>query len=432
MGFDEMEKKLTYQEALNWIQGNLKFGIKPGLDRMSWMLKELGNPQENINGIHVVGTNGKGSTVHYLQTIFSQAGYEVGTFTSPYIVDFRERIAINGNMIRQEDLMVLVQLVSPVVKRLPLETSLEPATEFEIITLMMFLYFGKLHPVDLVIVEAGLGGLYDSTNVFKAQAVICTSIGLDHQNILGTDYIQIAQQKVGVLKNKVPFIFNENRTEVEKVFCKQAEQTQSPIYQLGKEFSIVNYDNSFDFIYGKTRINDIQLAMKGQHQYFNAALSIMTCLLLQEKFPQVTQNIIKQALGHSRWIGRIEFIRDNLIIDGAHNKESITVLIDFLKKEYPTKKIHILFAAIDTKPIETMLSLLEQFNDLTVTSFEHPNAICLESYPEKYERVADFKDWLPKWEAAEPNDLFVITGSLYFIAQVRKTLLQSQTINRNK
>ena len=148
---------MTYQEALDWIHGQLKFGIKPGLERMAWMLKELGNPQDNLKAVHIVGTNGKGSTVNALQTIFTQAGYEVGTFTSPYIIDFKERISLNGQMISEEDLLDLVNRVKPVVERLPKETEHENATEFEIITVLMFLYFGQVHPVDIAFIEAGMG-----------------------------------------------------------------------------------------------------------------------------------------------------------------------------------------------------------------------------------------------------------------------------------
>ena len=143
---------MIYQEALDWIHGQLKFGIKPGLERMAWMLEELGNPQDNLKAVHIVGTNGKGSTVNALQTIFSQAGYEVGTFTSPYIIDFKERISINGQMISEENQLGLVERVKPVVERLPKEKEHENATEFEIITVLMFLYFGQVHPVDIAFI----------------------------------------------------------------------------------------------------------------------------------------------------------------------------------------------------------------------------------------------------------------------------------------
>ncbi|WP_057490202.1 bifunctional folylpolyglutamate synthase/dihydrofolate synthase [Streptococcus orisasini] len=423
---------MNYQEALAWINGNLKFGIKPGIDRMAWMLEKIGNPQKNICGIHVVGTNGKGSTVNYLQNIFSQAGYNVGTFTSPYIIDFRERISVNGQMISKEELVSLVQLVKPVVERLPLETDLEAATEFEIITLLMFVYFGQVHPVDVAIIEAGMGGQTDSTNVFKAQAVICTSIGLDHQAVLGNTHAEIAGQKAGVLKDKVPFIFAEKRSDVKAVFYQKAKETHSPLYQLGEDFKIWDKGAVFDFSYGSDTISDIRLVMKGKHQRSNAALAVMASLLLQKEFPKVTKTVIKSALANSRWAGRTEFIRENLMIDGAHNNESVAVLTDLLQEQYADRNIHVLFAAIAGKPVETMLARLSQLADVTVTAFPYPRALTLEDYPSQYEQVSDFSVWLKKFEKAEKEDLYVITGSLYFISQVRKELLKNKEIGYNR
>lgn len=262
------DSNMTYQEALEWIHSKLKFGIKPGLDRMQWMLHQLDNPQEKISAIHVVGTNGKGSTTSYLQHIFSLSGYEVGTFTSPYIVDFRERISLNGQMISEEDFLTLVERVQPVVERLSEETTLEAATEFEIITVLMFEYFGNLHPVDIAIIEAGMGGLYDSTNVFKALAVVCPSIGLDHQAVLGQTYVEIAEQKVGVLKNRVPLIYAQEREEVQRVFTEKAKQTKSAIYELGLDFSVTKTNQAFNYL-GQEYIKDIHLAMLGNHQIEN-------------------------------------------------------------------------------------------------------------------------------------------------------------------
>lgn len=416
-------KKMTYEETLNWIHDQLKFGIKPGVRRMEWMLNELGNPQNQIKGIHVVGTNGKGSTTNYLQHIFSQAGYEVGTFTSPYIMDFRERIALNGRMISQDDLVALAEIVRPVVERLPKETNLKSATEFEIITTMMFVYFGSYHPVDIAIIEAGLGGLYDSTNVFNPLAVICTSIGLDHQNILGASYQDIASQKVGVLKDRIPFIFSEKREEVREIFYQRAQELHCPTYELGNDFRVSGNSTAFDFYWKDYHVSSIKLAMLGQHQVSNASLATMTSLLLTQKFPKVTINVIKSALSQARWLGRTELMRPNLMIDGAHNDESIAVLTDVLKENYSSHRIHILFAAIDTKPVETMLEKLSVFDSLTVTTFNYPNSITLESYPDRYRKIRDFQAWLSEYVTISDNDLYVITGSLYFISQVRTYLL---------
>lgn len=418
---------MTYQEALEWIHGQLKFGIKPGLERMAWMLEELGNPQDNLKAVHIVGTNGKGSTVNALQTIFSQAGYEVGTFTSPYIIDFKERISVNGQMISEEDLLGLVERVKPVVERLPKETEHENATEFEIITVLMFLYFGQVHPVDIAFIEAGMGGLHDSTNLFSPLAVICPSIGLDHQAVLGNTHAEIAAEKAGVLKNGAPFIFATERDDVRTVFEKKAHEEGAKTYELGKDFTAKGTSHSFDFAYEEQKLENISLAMAGQHQVANASLAIMTSLLLQKDYPEVTPDLIKAALAHASWLGRTEFLMPNLMIDGAHNNESVKVLIDLLRLEYADKDIELLFAAIDTKPIDSMLAQLESVGDLTVTSFEYPNSVKLDKYPTAYKQVSDFQTWIEEHVTANKDKLYVITGSLYFISQVRKWLLERKS-----
>ena len=418
---------MIYQEALDWIHGQLKFGIKPGLERMAWMLEELGNPQDNLKAVHIVGTNGKGSTVNALQTIFSQAGYEVGTFTSPYIIDFKERISINGQMISEENLLGLVERVKPVVERLPKETEHENATEFEIITVLMFLYFGQVHPVDIAFIEAGMGGLHDSTNLFSPLAVICPSIGLDHQAVLGNTHAEIATEKAGVLKNGASFIYATDRTDVRDVFKQKANEEGSKTYELGKDFTAEGSSHSFDFIYKEQRLEGIALAMAGLHQVANASLAIMASLLLQKDYPKVTPELIKDALAHANWLGRTEFLRPNLMIDGAHNNESVKVLIDLLRSEYADKDIELLFAAIDTKPIDSMLAQLESVGDLTVTSFEYPNSVKLDKYPVTYKQVSDFQTWIEEHVTANDDKLYVITGSLYFISQVRKWILEQES-----
>ena len=414
---------MNYQETLTWIHGKLKFGIKPGLERMAWMLNELGNPQRKLAAVHIVGTNGKGSTTSYLQHIFSLAGYEVGTFTSPYIVDFRERISLNGQMITEQDFVDLVETVKPVVERLPLETDLEPATEFEVITVLMFEYFGHVHPVDVAFIEAGMGGLHDSTNLFKALAVVCPSIGLDHQAVLGDTYEEIAEQKVGVLKEKVPLVYATELPQVVDVFEKRAEKTDSQTFKLGREF-FVEGGNTFTYYGLGKEVDTISLSLPGQHQISNASLAITTALLLTSKYPRVTIDVIKKGLEATHWAGRTELIYPNVMIDGAHNNESISALVKVLKA-YQCKNIHILFAAIDTKPVDSMLKILSQVVTVQVTSFDYPNAIKLEDYPVGYKKVADWQAWLDTINLESSDDFYVVTGSLYFISQVRKVLLSS-------
>ncbi|MFC3928011.1 bifunctional folylpolyglutamate synthase/dihydrofolate synthase [Streptococcus caprae] len=415
---------MDYQESLDWIHQQLKFGIKPGLERVKWLLNELGNPQKKVQAVHVVGTNGKGSTVNYLQTIFTKAGYEVGTFVSPYIMDFRERISINGIMIAKDEFVAMANDVRPIVERLPLETEWEPATEFEIITVLMFEYFGNRHPVDIAFIEAGLGGLYDSTNVFHPLAVICPSIGLDHQAILGETYKEIAEQKAGVLKSQVPFIYAVERDDVRRVFEETAASLSCPTYELGKDFKIREQGSGFVFAYGDDELTVKDLAMLGHHQMANASLVIMACLLLRKNYSKVTDQVILSSLTQAKWLGRTELIRDNLMIDGAHNKESVVVLVDLLKTKYADREVHILFAAIDGKPVDQMLEQLAKFSSLTVTTFDYPSSLTLDRYPASYEHIESWQEWLETVYDESNSALYVVTGSLYFISAVRHYLLE--------
>ena len=191
---------MNYDETLDWIHNRGKFGIKPGVKRMVWMLEKLGNPEKKITGVHIVGTNGKGSVVSYMRGALNDNGYSVGTFTSPYIEVFNERISINGTPISNDALSEVASIVRPVSEQLTEETDLGPATEFEIITTMMFVYFGNIHPVDIVLVEAGLGATHDSTNVFNPVMTVLTSIGKDHTDILGETLVEITKDKSGVIK----------------------------------------------------------------------------------------------------------------------------------------------------------------------------------------------------------------------------------------
>lgn len=414
---------MDYQESLDWIHSKLKFGIKPGIERVKWLLNELGNPQEKVKGVHVIGTNGKGSTVNYLQHIFTASGYEVGTFTSPFIMDFRERISLNGQMISKEELTEMVNRIEPIVERLPKETPWEAATEFEIITVLMFLYFGEVHPVDIAFIEAGMGGLHDSTNVFQPLVIVCPSIGLDHQAYLGEDHAAIARNKTGVMKAGVPVVYATERQDVVGVFEERANMLASKTYLLERDFSYQERGEKFDFIYQDERVDSIQLAMPGQHQKANASLAIMTTLLLKESYPNISKTKILSALSTSRWLGRTEFIRHNLMIDGAHNNESVQVLVDLLKSSYSDKDIHILFAAIEGKPVTDMLGMLEEFASLTVTSFDFPKALPLEAYPSQYIQVPSWQEWVTQMEPDEQR-LYIVTGSLYFISNIRQALVE--------
>lgn len=416
---------MNYLDSLHWIHERTKFGIKPGLKRMKWMLDKLGNPEEKIQAVHVVGTNGKGSTVSYLREALVANNYEIGTFTSPFIVTFNERISINGTPITDDELVELVQIVKPISERLESETELGPATEFEIITLMMFVYFGTVHPVDFVIIEAGLGALNDSTNVFQPIMTVLTSIGLDHTNILGDTYMDIAREKAGVIKPSVPLVYAIKPKDALHFVREVVEKNYNKGLELDRDFHVLSDDTEFTYRYGSYELENIQLKMIGQHQHENAALAITTLIeMYQRGMIQLNFNTMIEAIEHTTWSGRIEKVQEEplILIDGAHNKESIDALVDTLKQYYSDKKIDVLFAAIDGKPIGKMMSSIEEIaNRFYVTTFDFPKALPIDAvydYLEHHhiEKVQDYPQFIEQYD----GELLVVTGSLYFISEVRK------------
>lgn len=420
---------MSYLESLYWIHERYKFGIKPGVKRMEWMLDKLDNPQHKIKGIHVVGTNGKGSTVSYLKDALIANHYEVGTFTSPYIETFNERISLNGQPISDEEIVQLVEIVKPVSEQLEVETDLGTATEFEIITMMMFVYFGAVHPVDFVIVEAGLGAKNDSTNVFTPVMSILTSIGLDHTNIIGDTYIDIAKEKAGVIKVGVPLVYAVKNEDAQEYINSVVAEKHIKGIKLDRDIQIVQKGDEFTFRYKSYELEAIELKMIGTHQQENAALAIATLLEMYDRGMLLLDfNKMIHAIEDTTWTGRIEKIQEHptIILDGAHNLESIEVLVDTMKSHYAGHKIDVLFSAIDGKPIGRMLKSLEEISDhFYVTSFDFPKALPLDTLYEHVEhdkriKVKDYADFIRNYE----GDVLLVTGSLYFISAVKDRLRQ--------
>lgn len=418
---------MNYLESLYWIHERTKFGIKPGIKRMEWMLERMGNPQENIRGIHVVGTNGKGSTVSYLKNALIANGYEVGTFTSPYIETFNERISLNGMPVDDESIVKLVELVKPISEQLTEETELGPATEFEIITMMMFVYFGQIRLVDFVIVEAGLGAKNDSTNVFFPVMTVLTSIGLDHTDIMGDTYLDIAKEKAGVIKASVPLVYAIKNEEAKEYVNQEVVNKHAKGIELGIDFQCVSNGTEFTFRYGEIELENIELKMIGQHQQENASIAIATLIEMNERgLITLDYNKMVQSIEDTTWTGRIETVQESptIILDGAHNKESIDVLVDTMKAYYEGRKIEVMFSAIEGKPIASMLSELERIADkFYVTEFDFPKALPIDTIYEAVEhehkgKVKDYGKFIKEFD----GDLLLVTGSLYFISAVKDAL----------
>ena len=414
---------MNYTETLNFIHSFKGNGRRPQLERMRWLLKQAGDPQSHYPTVHIVGTNGKGSTTSYLQNILTKSGYRVGTFTSPYITRFNERISINGTEIPDKDLISLVAKAQVLLNDLEEHTDFERPTEFELVTLLMFLYF-NLKQVDIAIIEAGIGGRLDSTNVLSPELVICTSIGFDHTETLGNSLLDIANHKAGIMRENTPILLGRVSTEVEHFFNKKSHDLQAPLAIIDREIQLLPRDNqTIQISYDHWESPNLKLPMLGQHQENNAGLAVTAAHLLAQTFPKITDKSIQEGIEETHWPGRSEWIGNNIYLDGAHNPQGIASLKQVLKDNFANRRVHILFAGLRRKPLADLLEELKDY-DITVTSFDFFEALPLDDYPKDFKRAADYRDWLAQAESANSDDLFVVTGSLYFISAVRNYLIK--------
>jgi dihydrofolate synthase / folylpolyglutamate synthase len=424
----------SYNEALSWIHSLLKFGIKPGLKRVEWLLQRTGNPERKVKCIHIAGTNGKGSTVEYLRSIFNEAGYSVGTFTSPYLVTFNERVSINKKPIKNDELLEYAKVLKPLVEELS-ETSLGSPTEFEVITVISLLYFADIQP-DIVIYETGLGGLYDSTNVISPVLSLISNIGYDHMGILGDTLEEIAFQKAGIIKKDIPVILTVEQKEAIKVIEEKAEAMNSNTYILGRDFSVQHKRSSdsgetFNYTGLDGSMITAELSMKGIHQVKNAGLALAAVeFLIKSSFFSMEQEKIISGIFRANWAGRFEKVSSSpdIIIDGAHNLQGIQALRQTIENHYKGRKIYLLFAALHDKAYKNMMKELENvIDEAFFTTFDFPRAasaeqLLAESPFQKSRAISSWNEALFQLEEKlQDDDVLIITGSLYFISDVRKT-----------
>lgn len=414
---------MNYTETLNFIHSFKGNGRRPQLERMRCLLKQAGEPQSHYPTVHIVGTNGKGSTTSYLQNILTKSGYQVGTFTSPYITRFNERISINGTEIPDKDLISLVAKAQVILSDLEEHTNFGRPTEFELVTLLMFLYF-DLKQVDMAIIEAGIGGRLDSTNVLSPELAICTSIGFDHTETLGNSLLDIANHKAGVMRENTPILLGRVSAEVEHFFNQKSYDLQAPLAIIDREIQLLPKDNqTIQISYDHWESPNLKLPMLGQHQENNAGLAVTAAHLLAQTFSKITDKSIQEGIEETHWPGRSEWIGNNIYLDGAHNPQGIASLKQVLKDNFANRRVHILFAGLRRKPLADLLEELRDY-DITVTSFDFFEALPLDDYPKDFKRVADYRDWLAQAESSNSDDLFVVTGSLYFISAVRNYLIK--------
>lgn len=434
----------TAEAAIDWIHSRKKFGTRPGLTRIERLLECCGQPQKRFPMIHVAGTNGKGSTVSYLRALLQEKGLDVGTFTSPYIEQFHERIQCNQTFISDEDLVAIVNELYPFVLEMDQEETFAGLTEFEILTACAFLYFAK-QKVDVAVIEVGLGGLYDSTNVIDPMVSVITTIGMDHMDILGDTLEAIAHQKAGIIKKETPVVIGNIKEPALSVIKQTAQTLHAPCFVFEETFEVVyqhkdpTWGEWFTFYDEAGRIEDVYIPLIGRHQVENAGVALKAFLTYCERMHlPVLAKEIRQGFKRAYWPARMERLHDQPLIlaDGAHNEHAMARLVETIRLDYPKRKFYVLFSALETKPIEGMLAQLLEIPkiEILLTTFDFPKALVLKEQllaqaPQQLALVSLWQVGLGELlEKMEADDVLLITGSLYFVSEVRlflTTLLEA-------
>ena len=378
------------ENALKYLDSLKIFGIKPGLERIEKIMSKLDNPQNNYPTIHVTGTNGKGSVCAMLAEILKLSGKRVGLFTSPHLESYCERIKIDGENISESDFAAQIDLV----KSCGVE-----ATQFEVLTAAAFEYFSR-RKVDVSVIEVGLGGLYDSTNIITPEISIITNVALEHENILG-DFKSIAQNKAGIIKEGVPVVTGATGLPL-KIIRAVAAEKNSPIYEI-------------------TAPVDVKINLQGEYQKFNAAVAIQTARILN-----IDEKIIRAGLESVEWAGRFEII-NGVVIDGAHNPHGAAALRASLDKNFPAGKRVWIFGALADKNFDEMIKILFRAEDFVIVTppiSERAAAIkilCenLSARGIKNVGVEDIAEAVQLLKNTV-GDVKIVAGSLYLIGAARK------------
>jgi dihydrofolate synthase/folylpolyglutamate synthase len=420
---------VKYQEFLDYIYQRHSGNIKLGLDRIHNILKEMNYPNLALKGIHIAGTNGKGSTAAMCDVMSLNYNFITGLNTSPHLVDYRERIRINGKNI------TLKKLIDSYKKWEPIFEKYE-ASFFEITTAMAFNYF-HVNNVECAIFEVGLGGRLDGTNPFAATVSVITTISLDHTKSLGDTIEKIAYEKAGIIKENTPVVLGKmDRTTVE-IIKKIAGEKNAPVYEFGKDFDIsdIHIDengSTFNYHDQQTELPGLTINLLGKHQPYNAAVAIKAfSLFLQRMGKPFDETKIRKALININWPGRMQIIFRNptVIIDGAHNEEGMSVLINNLKILFPDKKIFFVLAILRDKNLEQIIrdvcsvsyKIFISKNKSTRAAEIEDQVDIVKQIHKNFETVMDVVDAAKKAiSEAGKKDIIVISGSLYTISEVIK------------
>lgn len=422
--------KPSYEATRERLYELQHFGIHLGLDTVSSLLSELGNPHWRVPVLHVAGTNGKGSVAAITASILQAAGIRVGLYTSPHLLDFRERIQIRGQCISEGRVVELFDKI----RTLP--SFAVPPTFFEVATAMAFQYFAE-EGVDIAVVEVGLGGRFDATNVCRSIGTLITNIAFDHEKHLGSSLEAIAFEKAGILKRNVPLVLGPVEKSVDAVVEEQAQQKQVRTFKFGSEFLGVSHSSgAFDFIGIHRKYVNLRCALDGEHQTVNAACAV--ALLEAGAMPRtrIPERAVRQGLEQVSWPGRLERLRRHpeLLCDGAHNPAAAECLKIHLQRrlsEQQGRRLILVVGMMQDKKFSAFLNALAPLADVVIlTRINSPRAAAVRALKEAlpvidrpvYERDAPGAAMDMATCLASENDLICVTGSLFLVGHVKSLM----------
>ncbi len=430
---------MSYREALAWIHSIERFGMNQGLQRIEALLGYLGDPHKKLKFLHIGGTNGKGSTAVLAASILQSAGYRTGLYTSPYLQDFTDRMSVDGAEIPRDDLAGLVSIVRPLAEKIAGDPRLGQPTQFEVVTAIAFAYFARVKP-DIVVLEVGLGGRLDATNVVLPLVTIITTVSLEHTRVLGKTVEAIAAEKAGIVKEKTEVVTQAQGAALGVIegICRRRG---APLYRLGKEFraEFLSGDlhrQTFDYQGLAQNLKGLGIPLLGEHQIANASVALAALELLGKRGFVLTEEALRSGLSQTRWPGRLEILRRDplVVIDGAHNLEAFQGLRRALPKIFSYRKMILVLGILQDKAVEGILAeIVPLAYKLILTRPNSPRA----ADPRRVERIAaklfqgqilveeEIVSALQRaFALASPEDLILIAGSLYLISEIRNFFFQ--------
>jgi dihydrofolate synthase / folylpolyglutamate synthase len=418
---------MNYKEFLDYIYLRHSGNVKLGLDRMNNILSAMAKPNLKLHGIHIGGTNGKGSTAAICESLALNHSLSSGLNTSPHLIDYRERIRFNGKNITFKKLLEIYRKWEHILEKYE-------ASFFEITTALAFCYFWE-QQVDCAVFEVGLGGRLDGTNPFASTVSVITTVSYDHTKSLGNTIAKIAGEKAGIIKSAVPVVLGKMSPYAARKIIEHSHNKRAPVYLFGKDFTVSNImvdaeGTTFDYTSPKLHLKNLTVNLLGRHQAVNAATAITAFNLFQEKTGRMIQeNSIRKALRKVNWQGRLQILRHNplVLIDGAHNEEGIKTLTTSLRKLFPGKTIRFVMAILRDKNLKNIIAeICSISHKIYISKNKSARAAEIaiqENYVKRskidYEIIHDVVEAAQKAvkDSAE-NDIVVISGSLYTISEV--------------